>query len=486
MSGPGQGSSSSEDHDREVMRLGIIFLVIVFILIALAQRYVNHANAAIGALAYMHVAPFAEAVRFLPALLDVPGLGGWLFMPAARVHDFLYGGGYAFMEPDQRSLVLIASGRAALVLYAPVLFWIALRAMDFRPDAKFSHQHSLESMIHLQTEDWVTARIARHVNPSRMKDVSTRGTAEAAAKRIAKMGVSGMPGKVLPRRNLSLAPDTWNRALRPEEWLIAKGLIFDAESFSKLSDPTSMSRDGDFSFRHRWPDLQLESVSEVMAQQLRTPWRGVQDLRPSHRALFAVMALFYDYDIKSGNGLLADIAIVNEAARARKGLMDGLLEAEPKLMARIDGIASGSAGKKLQKHAARHAWVETAFPTFLTVSRKDRGVLPSSAFLWLKAEDRLLWYVLNNVGNEAIMIEAAGAIAHWRAECQIGKPIHRPAVFQASRALMDDYLDLRAERLEVRRMKAERMRIPGDQIDLNLSAAMGAKKTLDPDGLEEA
>ena len=36
---------------------------------------------------------------------------------------------------------------------------------------------------------------------------------------------------------------------------------------------------------------------------------------------------------------------------------------------------------------------------------------------------------------DAIMIEAAGAMAHFKAESQIGLPIRRPSVFQAARAL---------------------------------------------------
>lgn len=116
--------------------------------------------------------------------------------------------------------------------------------------------------------------------------------------------------------------------------------------------------------------------------------------------------------------------------------------------------------------ANRHAWQETAFPTMLSVVRKDRGVLTSAAFLWLKSEDRPLWYILNNVGSEATMVEAAGAMAHLRAEMQIGKPIRRPAVWQTARALLEGYLDMIPERVAALRRREELGRSAGEEIDI--------------------
>ncbi|WP_375263724.1 hypothetical protein, partial [Palleronia sp.] len=62
--------------------------------------------------------------------------------------------------------------------------------------------------------------------------------------------------------------------------------------------------------------------------------------------------------------------------------------------------------------------------------------------------------------------EAAGALAHNRAEAQIGRPIARPAVYQAARALLEDYLDITPERVQARRMKEERSRDPAKQLEL--------------------
>ena len=484
--GGGGAGAGASGQDEEALKLIVCLVILAVVLFALARMQEERANALIGAIAYLHVVPFAEMVRALPALLDLPWIGNWFFLRTAQTHDFLDQGGFAQMNAAERALVLGYSGRAALVIYGPILLWIALRGQDVRPDQRFRNAHTLESMIHLQTEDWVTARVARHVNPSKGKDISARFVAASAAKKIAAAQASAMPGFAVPRKVVTFAPDTWNRALRPEEWLVAKGLVFDAEAFERASAPEAMASDSEFSFRHEWEKLQLGSLSEALAQQLRTPWEGVEKMRPSHQALFAVMSLFYTYDINGGNRLLGDLALVSDSIRCRKGGMDVALRSEPGMMERIERIATGPEGRKLLLHADKHAWLETAFPTFLSICRKDRGVLPSAAFLWLKAEDRLLWYILNNVGNEAIMIEAAGAVAHWRAECQIGSRIRRPAVFQAARALLEDYLDQTPDRIATRQAKMARRRIPSEQVRLAVVERAGlTENRVDPDGIRE-
>lgn len=49
---------------------------------------------------------------------------------------------------------------------------------------------------------------------------------------------------------------------------------------------------------------------------------------------------------------------------------------------------------------------------------------------------------------------------------QLDKPIYRPAMFQASRALLEDYLDMTPTRITARAIKAERRRTPGEQLAL--------------------
>ncbi|MCW3782565.1 hypothetical protein [Defluviimonas salinarum] len=480
MSGPSQPGQPGDDQ--ELFKLAIAGLICFFIVIAIIAAQEMRINAFIGAVTWLHTLPFATAARYLPFLQDIPFIGSWLFDQSLLAHKFLGQGGYAAMTPEQRTAVLVAGGRAASILYGASFVWIALNGKEFRVDQKYRTSHTLESMIWVQSENWMTSRIARHMNPLKGKEISARRIAESVA---GKYGEGAkMPGFAIPRRLIALQPGTWNRALRPEEWLIANGLAFDPGRYSVMTGGDESVRDSDFEFRGRWEELDLETVSEVLSAQLRTPWTGPADLRPCHKALFAVMALFYAYDIDGGNKLLSELGILADAMKAKRGSMDGALLSERGMAAKIDKIVLGTPGKTLARAAGHHAWVESAFPTFLAKARKDRGVLPPAAFLWLKAEDRLMWYILNNVGNEAVMIEAAGALAHSRAETQISRPIRRPAVYQAARALLEDYLDMTPERIDLRKQRAVRHRTPGDQIEMIRGSILGVETAADIDGID--
>ena len=56
------------------------------------------------------------------------------------------------------------------------------------------------------------------------------------------------------------------------------------------------------------------------------------------------------------------------------------------------------------------------------------GVLAPAAFLWLRGEERALWYPLNNQGRRSYHAEAAGAMAHFMAELAAKKPLPIPRV----------------------------------------------------------
>jgi intracellular multiplication protein IcmP len=56
------------------------------------------------------------------------------------------------------------------------------------------------------------------------------------------------------------------------------------------------------------------------------------------------------------------------------------------------------------------------------------GVLAPAQFLWLRAEDRNLWYPLNNLGRRSFHAEGAGAMAHYLAEQAADKPLPIPRI----------------------------------------------------------
>jgi len=462
----GQGPNA----DQESMRW--LFISIALLLIALfgwayLQPEINVVSALIS---WAHILPYAWASRLVPSLDTIPILGPHIF---AYAHDglrFLEKGGYAAMSPEERMQLLTIAGRCALPLYVPLMILAGTFGRSFRPDVIYRNGYTLETMIRTQSEHWLTSRVSRHVNPLRVPEASATLLAKGILAQRRKVKPPVETGSLLSLEHPPQKQGAWQRALRPEEWLLGLGMCFAADhalaAEKKDWEYPSKLLEG----RDRWRETDIESLCELLASQLRTPWTGFEDLRPCHQAICAVMASFYAFDITGGNALLNDLGGVHDAIGAKQGVMDSAIVAEDGLMPRIRNILDGKPGRALAEVAARHAWVETAFPAMLQVARKDRGVLPAAAFLWLKPEDRLLWYILDNVGSDAVMIESAGAMSHFKAEVQIGLPIRRPAVFQAARALREDYLDVTEARLQMRAIKRDLAMTPEERIRNALQA----------------
>ena len=453
--------------DQELGRAFAILAVAVALVLFAAPKIQNEVDALAGAISYLHVYPYAWLAERMPALREIPYIGPRLFERAGIALRFLEQGSHIGMSAGQRREVLSAAGTCALPVYLPLLIVAGARGRRRRPDLACRNAYGLDGMIRTQSERWPTSRGARHVNPLAMPEVSAghlaRRVVETAETRD--RGRDGA-GNLVRSSTATVSPASWHRALRPEEWLVANGLCLDQAQVEAAARAGWNYPDRQLESREAWSDLTLESLMETFAGQLRSPWRGFENLRPCGKALCATFCLFLDYDVTGGNVLLDDLGRVHDAIRGRPGGMDDAILARKRVIARIEGILGGPPGKRMLEIANRHAWQETAFPAMLSVARKDRGVLPSAAFLWLKAEDRLLWYILNNVGSEATMVEAAGAMAHYRAELQVGKPIRRPAVRQAARALLVDYLDMTPNRVAARNRREELGRSAGKEIDI--------------------
>lgn len=472
-----QGQGQGPNADQEGMR-GLFIAILLFIVAIFAWTYYQpEINTAVGAIAWVHIYPYAWLARTFPVLENLPIIGPGLFDYASDVMTGLEAGGYAGMTPDMRNEVLEIMGKCAAPVYVPALLWAGIMGRNFRPDVAYRTGHTLESMIYMQSEYWLTSRMIRHVNPLKIPEVSSVSLSRASLQQERRITEPVDCGALVETVFAPPKPGTWQRALRPEEFLVSTGMCRDDSRVMEAEQKNWTYPAKALEARDKWPETDNRSISELLAGQLRSPWTGFEDLRPCHQAIAAAMASFYAYDIKGGNALLDDLGGIQDAVRAQPGKMDDAIRSEEGLLARIKPVLSGKEGKNIREIADKHAWVETAFPAMLEVARKDRGVLPASAFLWLKAEDRLMWYILDNVGSEAIMVEAAGALSHFRAEQQIGLPIRRPAVFQAARALRDDYLDVTEERIRMRAVKEELKMTPEQKVSRLLRDNDAADRT---------
>lgn len=199
-------------------------------------------------------------------------------------------------------------------------------------------------------------------------------------------------------------------ALSPEEWV----------AFHKIPIP-----DG---------KIDKEAAEKAFQLQLVDRWQGVAKLPPHMQVLLAAFALKASRKRDESDNMLGRVAMCWDE---KKGLVlsrdSGLLGYARKV------LKSKDIAEKTIQQCNRHAFVTTALLGALHYARSEGGVLAPAQFLWLRGHDRNLWYPLNNLGRQSFHAEAMGAMAHYRAEKQVQRPIPKPMVNDAIKAI-DGYL----------------------------------------------
>lgn len=168
-------------------------------------------------------------------------------------------------------------------------------------------------------------------------------------------------------------------------------------------------------------DLNRGLAHQVFVLQLGPLWTTPQALPIYAKALLASFAASANQERIKATNILRQI---NASAASGKLNFEGVEEF----------FAEQFQTKVVQKVLQQHAYILTIFATMLVLARTD-GVFASSEFLWLKAVDRKMWYMLNSVGRQTAVPEVGGAYAHWLAEKNWGKALRTPMVEEAVRAL---------------------------------------------------
>jgi intracellular multiplication protein IcmP len=280
-----------------------------------------------------------------------------------------------YVSSFTRAKFLITTSVIGSVLRWPVgigLFAVGVYAMFFTQRGKFNNQYNLEELIKVQARIWPIITPIVGFNPARSN---------------ARANGDPVPAE-LP---------LFAEALSPEEWLAYHAIPI----------------------HNGLPDR--ETVLRALTQQLGPRWNGVDKLPPYLKALFAAFALKGAQRRVESDDLLGEIAL---CWSHKTGFALSL-----PLAKKIDDlIADPEVGGKAAVVAQQHAYRTTALLAVLRWGRAMGGVLAPAAFLWLRGEDRALWYPLNNLGRRSYHSEAAGAMAHFMAEQAAKKPLPLPRV----------------------------------------------------------
>jgi intracellular multiplication protein IcmP len=261
-------------------------------------------------------------------------------------------------------------GEYVKIPIAIILLGAGIFYMFFSYRTKFRTAYTLEGLIKLQSRQWPVITPIVDFNP--IKD-SARN-----------------PGEAVPAR---LPP--FAEALSPEEWV----------AYNRIP------------VNNKVPDK--DAIRRAFQVQLGPRWTGIGCLTPAQRCLFAGFALKGAQKRKDSDTLLGKVALLwNHKSD---------FTADSEVMAEVDKIIRDPKfGGEALKIANRFAYRTTALIGVLKWARERGGVLAPASFLWLRGHDRALWYPLNNFGRRAFHAEAAGAMAHYMAEKNAGKPLPIP------------------------------------------------------------
>jgi intracellular multiplication protein IcmP len=198
----------------------------------------------------------------------------------------------------------------------------------------------------------------------------------------------------------------FSEALGPEEWL----------AYNQIPIPDGV--------------IDEEAVEEKFAEQLGQPWRGAQNLPDYKKVLLAAFCLKAARKRAEADLMLADIAQCWSA--------DHGLRLSASLLSQANKVLKTKELSQLAlSQANRHAYQTTAMMRALYAARSEGGVLAPAQFVWLRGYDRALWYPLNNLGRNTFHMEAIGAVAHYKQERVIDRPIPKPKVKLAVKMIID-------------------------------------------------
>lgn len=266
---------------------------------------------------------------------------------------------------------------------------IAVYTMFAYPSNRFHSKFDLESMISIQAKTWPVVTPFIKYNPTKIK--------------------SRPPGARVPSELPLFA-----EALYPEEWMAHNRI----RVINGVPDRDQMRR--------------------ALMNQLGQRFEGIDSLPEHIYCLLAALALKGARKRDDCDKLMGELAKcwTQEAGFTPSASVKST-------------VAKALTNKKyvepLLEVMNKHAYVATAMIAVIGWARLQGGVLAPAQFVWLRGEDRTLWYPLNNMGRRSFHVEASGAMAHYQAEVSAGKAIIIPRLEAAVVAIAQYISETRAK-----------------------------------------
>ena len=211
----------------------------------------------------------------------------------------------------------------------------------------------------------------------------------------------------------------WKVARTPVQFALEHGLLLDDAGKAIL--PEQALKNGLPSTElPAWGNARLdeEKALAVLTEQLGKRFEGYAGLSPCRRALAAAFLAYAGGNKKGCVALLDSVAL--SYAENNEQASCPVLEGDS-FVGKLEKQWECHSSILNEKCLSIHVAYELPWFMALLYRARQKGVLASSQFLWLRPLDRPLWYALNQCGGRAAWAEGFAPWAHYMAEEKEGK-----------------------------------------------------------------
>jgi len=185
----------------------------------------------------------------------------------------------------------------------------------------------------------------------------------------------------------------------------------------------------------------ITKCDELMRAQLGDLWVSLHSLDRPVKILtisFMLMACGGSH-IKKGRQLLEMLARKSTAKHSKEDFNKVILHQKLWTLNRTankyyKGIKDEAIINDIM---SRHTYTYTVIIALLVEARRRYGKVPPCEFIWLRLQNRTLWYVLHAIGGNVPWTEGAAAYAHYYTEVEVGAGVKEACHQPATIALMD-------------------------------------------------
>ena len=225
----------------------------------------------------------------------------------------------------------------------------------------------------------------------------------------------------------------WRIARTPVQFALEHGLLLDEQG--KPFTPEQALKNGlPSTALPAWGHARLDEgkARAVLTEQLGKPYEGDKGFSPCRHALSAAVLAYADGDKK---GCIALLDAVSLSYTEENGQASCPVLKDDNFVSKLKKQWECHSSVLSEKCLTIHAAYELPWFMALLCRARQKGVLGTSQFLWLRPLDRPLWYALNQCGGRAAWAEAFAAWAHYQAEEKVGMLLMEPHVQPAVASL---------------------------------------------------